>query len=150
MSFESRAHHELVPVSDPIEESGKRRKIVRAVRIGHDDDVAGGRGEPGHVRGTVSAAALAHHARARGRRDLGGPVGGPVIDDDDFAGDTGFFHRVERFTDDGGNALDFVEARKDHRHAFAHGVRLSVVTRAKPYATPPRRGRRPQPTLPRR
>jgi hypothetical protein len=88
-------------------------EVVGQVRVGHDDVLALGGGEPGQVRAAVAAARLVDDVGAGLLGALGAAVGGPVVGHDDLAGQPVGLQRVPR----GGHAaLDrpgLVEARDD-------------------------------------
>ena len=118
--LEPRAHDELIARADALEERGERCQVVRAVGIGHDDDVAAGRRETAQVRRPVAATPLVDQTRARRGRRFRGAVGRAVVHDEDLALDPGAAERFLRLGHDARHGRDLVETGEHDRDALAH------------------------------
>ena len=81
-------------------------RVERAVGVHEAHDIGRGRHEPGPARGAESSQRFDHDGGAVSARDVGGPVGGAVVDDDRP-------HPVGDAAEDPGQRVDLVEHGED-------------------------------------
>ena len=76
-------------MEEGFQQIGQRVGRITVIAVERDDDVAGCVAKASFVRAAIASNVLANHFGAERTRDVGGAVGGPVIDDDDWSTKSG-------------------------------------------------------------
>jgi hypothetical protein len=133
-AVEPRAHDQVVPGVERLDESRQLVQRVGLVRVPHDDVAAARLRQPSEVRAPVPAARLGHDGGAVRGRYLGRAVGRAVVDDDHLTGTARGLDALPCLVDHCADRALLVEARNDDgdlddgsavitlRHRYSHAA----------------------------